>query len=72
MALPLAAQGPEMYPLGPDSQVKPGVPQGTITKYEWSNSKIFPGTTRDYWTYVPAQYNSSKPAATGAGACRWC
>ncbi len=63
MALPLAAQGPEMYPLGPDSQVKPGVPQGTITKYEWSNSKIFPGTTRDYWTYVPAQYDANKPAA---------
>ena len=63
MTLPLGAQAPEMYPLGPDSQVKPGVPQGTVTKATWSNSKIFPGTTREYWTYVPAQYKASEPAA---------
>lgn len=62
-ALTALAQAPERYPLGPDSQVKPGVPQGTITKYEWSASKIYPGTTRDYWTYVPAQYDAAKPAA---------
>lgn len=62
LALSLGAQTPEMYPLGPDSQVKPGVPQGTITKYTWASSKIFPGTTREYWTYVPAQYKASEPA----------
>ena len=51
----------EEYPLGPDSQRQPGVPQGTVTQYTWS-SKIFPGTTRDYWVYVPAQYKSGQPA----------
>src|SRR5258708_5484830 len=45
----------EEYVLGPDSQRQPGVPQGTVTKYEWK-SKIYPGTVRDYWVYVPAQY----------------
>jgi gluconolactonase len=51
----------EEYPLGPDSQRQPGVPQGAVTHYTWT-SKIFPGTTRDYWVYVPAQYKREKPA----------
>lgn len=55
----LAAQ---TYTLGPDSQRQPGVPQGKVTKYTWSTSKVFPGSTRDYWVYVPAQYNAAKPA----------
>lgn len=49
------------YPLGPDSERHPGVPRGTVTAYTWT-SKIFPGTVRDYWVYVPAQYDASKPA----------
>ena len=52
----------EEYPLGPDSQRQPGIPKGTVTKYSWTTSKIFPGTTRDYWIYVPAQYKAEKPA----------
>lgn len=48
--------------LGPDSQPHPGVPKGKVTRYSWNNSKIYPGTTRDYWVYVPAQYDGSKPA----------
>ncbi|MGD1104802.1 MAG: SMP-30/gluconolactonase/LRE family protein, partial [Terriglobia bacterium] len=51
----------EEYPLGPDSQRQPGVPQGKVTQYIWT-SKIFPGTVRDYWVYVPAQYVPEKPA----------
>ena len=51
----------EEYPLGPDSQRQPGVPQGAVTHYNWT-SKIFPCTTRDYWVYVPAQYTPEKPA----------
>ncbi len=49
------------YTLGPDSQRQPGVPSGAITHYTWT-SKIFPGTVRDYWVYVPAQYKPEKPA----------
>jgi enterochelin esterase-like enzyme/sugar lactone lactonase YvrE len=51
----------EDYPLSADSERQPGVPQGAVTHYTWT-SKIFPGTVRDYWVYVPAQYNSDKPA----------
>ncbi len=50
------------YTLGPDSQPHEGVPKGRVTKYSWNTSKIYPGSTRDYWVYVPAQYDGSKPA----------
>jgi enterochelin esterase-like enzyme len=49
------------YQLGPDSFRQEGVPRGSVTKYSWS-SRVFEGTTRDYWVYVPAQYDGSKPA----------
>src|SRR5450759_1608747 len=52
----------QTYTLGPDSQRLPDVPQGKVTKYTWATSKIYPGTTRDYWVYVPAQYDAAKPA----------
>jgi len=55
--------GAEEYVLGPDSQRQPGVPQGKVTKHEWT-SKIYPGTVRDYWVYVPVQYKPEKPACT--------
>lgn len=51
----------ETYTLGPDSQRKPGVPQGTVTQYQWSSSKVFPGTVRKYWVYTPAGVDRSKP-----------
>jgi gluconolactonase len=38
------------------------VPKGEVTKYTFEKSKIFPGTVRDYWVYVPKQYDPSKPA----------
>jgi enterochelin esterase family protein len=52
----------QLYKLGPDSQRQEGVPRGTVTKYSWK-SRIFAGTERDYWVYVPAQYHASRPAA---------
>ncbi len=58
------AQSPdEQYVPGPDSKPQPGVPRGTVTKYVWNDSKVFRGTTRDYWVYVPAQYEEGKEAA---------
>ena len=60
LPLSLVAQGPYKY--GPDSQRQEGVPQGVVTKQVWNQSKVFPGTVRDYWIYVPAQYDKSKPA----------
>ncbi len=52
----------ETYPVDSNSVVHPGVPKGEILKFTFSNSKIFPGTWREYWVYVPAQYNADHPA----------
>lgn len=49
------------YKLGPDSMEQSGVPKGTVTKHTWKSS-IFPGTERDWWLYVPAQYDGKTPA----------
>jgi len=57
-----ANQPQETYPVSPDSQVQPGVPKGEVLKFTFENSKIFPGTWREYWVYVPAQYTPDKPA----------
>src|SRR5437870_7314304 len=40
----------------------PAVPKGEVTKYSFDHSAIFPGTVRDYWVYVPRQYDPAKPA----------
>lgn len=50
-----------LYKLGPDSYRKPDVPKGLVTKYEWQ-SKIY-NNFREYYVYVPAQYDPNKPAA---------
>lgn len=57
-----AADPDREYVLGPDSQPQAGVPKGCITKYRWDNSRVYPGTVRDYWVYVPSQYDAAKPA----------
>ena len=51
----------EVYQLGPDSQEQDGIPHGKIEQFSWT-SKIFHGTTRDCWVYVPAQYDPNTPA----------
>jgi enterochelin esterase family protein len=50
-----------LYKPGPDSQRKEGVPKGIVSKYEWQ-SKLY-NNFREYWVYVPAQYDSTKPTA---------
>src|SRR5262249_13307732 len=57
-----AASAADDYKLGPDSVPQEGVPRGTVTNYSWNDSKVFPGTVRDYWVYVPAQYDKDRPA----------
>lgn len=49
------------FKLGPDSERQAGVPQGKVTEYSWT-SQVFAGTVRQYWVYVPAQYDASRPA----------
>jgi len=42
--------------------VMPVFGAGKLTKHQWNESKIFPGTHRDYWVYVPEEYDPSTPA----------
>jgi enterochelin esterase family protein len=48
---------------GPYSYEKPGVPKGTLSEKMVHTSKIYPGMQNDWWIYVPAGYDASKPAA---------
>jgi enterochelin esterase family protein len=50
-----------LYKLGPDSYRRPDVPKGVVTRYEWQ-SKIY-NNFREYYLYVPAQYDPNNPAA---------
>jgi len=63
-AAPQAAAGgaADAYTLGPDSQPQPGVPKGRVIGPLPFDSKVFPSTLRQYWVYVPAQYDASRPA----------
>ena len=61
LAFALSAAAADNYKLGPDSERHDGVPVGKVTKHRWTSS-VFPGTERDYWVYVPAQYDLSAPA----------
>jgi len=62
IAMAAAVRAADDYQLGPDSQPQPDVPRGKVEKFTFAGSKLFPGTRRDYWVYVPAQYDAAKPA----------
>jgi enterochelin esterase-like enzyme len=57
----LSISGIDDYKHGPDSQLQ-DVPHGTVSKHRFTASKLYPGTERDYWVYVPKQYSPEKPA----------
>jgi len=66
----------EVWETHPDSREHPGVPKGVVTQMPAWESKIFNGTKRDWWIYVPAQYRAETPAAVmvfqdGAGPRAW-
>lgn len=50
------------FAFSPDSKRQDKVPRGTVARFTFSESRIFPGTQRDYWVYVPAQYDAASPA----------
>jgi len=53
----------EVYTTPSEARERPGVPKGTLKQMPKWESKIFAGTTRDWWVYVPAQYRPESPAA---------
>ncbi|HTR29786.1 MAG TPA: SMP-30/gluconolactonase/LRE family protein [Puia sp.] len=52
----------ENYPVDPASVEHAGVPKGELIKCRFDHPVIFPGTVRDYWIYIPAQYKPDHPA----------
>src|SRR3954465_8928195 len=58
----LFAQTAETYPVDSASVEHAGVPKGEILKFTLDHSKIFPGTWRECWVYIPAQYKPDQPA----------
>ena len=50
------------YTFGPDSMPQQDVPKGKVTQFKWTTSKVFEGTERDCFLYVPAQYDGKTPA----------
>lgn len=61
-ACALRAAAPVQADKDPDRIVQAGVPQGKISSGQFTQSKIFPGTSRAYSVYVPAQYDAAHPA----------
>jgi enterochelin esterase family protein len=58
-----AAPTDDVYQLGPDSAPHPGVPQGKVAgPLSLESKKVWPNTSRNYWVYVPAQYDGKTPA----------
>jgi enterochelin esterase-like enzyme len=47
----------------PGSYETPDAPQGKLSEKMVHTSKVYDGMLSDYWIYVPAQYDPSKPAA---------
>ena len=57
-----AQPGSIKYDVDSASVEHAGVPKGEVIKFTFDQSKIFPGTSRECWVYVPAQYKPDKPA----------
>ncbi|HJZ56825.1 MAG TPA: SMP-30/gluconolactonase/LRE family protein, partial [Gemmataceae bacterium] len=45
-----------------DEPKKADVPKGDILQFTFDKSKVFPGTSRTCWVYVPKQYDGKTPA----------
>jgi hypothetical protein len=57
-----AALTDDVYLLGPDSMSHTNVPHGKVIGPLTLASVVFTNTTRNYWIYVPAQYDPSNAA----------
>jgi len=62
-AIPLVAAA--LLPASLGAQTTAPIPapaKGEVLQFTHENSKVFPGTMRQFWIYIPAAYNPSKPA----------
>jgi enterochelin esterase family protein len=51
-----------LYEMGPESFRQVGVPRGELFPFRHTG-RVFAGVARDYWVYVPWQYDGERPAA---------
>ncbi|MEY4687572.1 MAG: hypothetical protein RIR76_1595 [Verrucomicrobiota bacterium] len=58
----LRAAAADDYPPHPDSVVQAGVPKGETLRFTIEGSRLFPGTSREVFVYVPRQYDPAQPA----------
>ena len=63
LLFPLALPAADEWKLHPDAEVHAEVPHGTLTKMPPWSSTVFPNTARNWWVYVPAQYQPDSSAA---------
>src|SRR6195952_5459852 len=52
----------KQYPYEPAARSLVNVPKGEVLKFSFTHSKLYPGTTRSYWIYIPKAYTPDKPA----------
>lgn len=46
----------EHFPPAAENVALPDVPKGSLQKFEWAQSQVFPGTVRDVTVYLPAGF----------------
>jgi enterochelin esterase-like enzyme len=59
----LGGGGLDVYAAHADERERPAVPKGTLRQMPAWKSKVFDGTTRDWWLYIPAQLRPGMRAA---------
>ncbi|TWT81188.1 Gluconolactonase precursor [Planctomycetes bacterium CA13] len=68
------SQGKDAYPVPPEAARQTDVPTGQLLHGVFRESRIYPGTERDYWVYIPQQLTRGEPSALmvfqdGKGYC---
>jgi gluconolactonase len=67
LLFPAAAAAADTYPTPVEALPDAAVQPGEVLQREFNDSRIFPGTARKYWIYVPAQYRGDQPACLYVG-----
>jgi gluconolactonase len=50
------------YPYEPASKNLADIPKGEVLHFSYNHSKLYPGTARSYWVYIPVDYKPENPA----------
>jgi len=62
-----SALAADTYPPAPESLPDKSIPSGEILKRTFAASRIYPGTERLYWIYIPAEYRADQLACLYVG-----